>query len=165
MNIEPERADLAFGGWDSAVCESAGEYRQRRPEESILYGVVAGHVETFLARQRERDRLVPRFVEREFRFFLDCGILAREFLRVHCDACCLDRLVPYSCKCRGFCPSCVVIDDRTDGPQDAKKGSVRQRFQSLSVIRASDVGLSPEIRPSSPLPQRGEADRPGRLFR
>ncbi len=81
MNIEPDRADLVFGGWDSAVCESAGEYRQRRPEESILYGVVAGHVETFLARQRERDRLVPRFVEREFRSFLDCGILAGGFLR------------------------------------------------------------------------------------
>jgi len=79
INIKQERADLVFGGWDSAVCESAGEYRPRRPEESILYGVVAGHVETFLARQRDRDRVVPRFVEREFRSFLDCGILARVF--------------------------------------------------------------------------------------
>ena len=78
MNMEPERAGLVFGGWD--VCENAGEYRPRRPAESVLYGVVAGHVETFLARQRERDRLVPRFVEREFRSFLDCGILARGFL-------------------------------------------------------------------------------------
>jgi hypothetical protein len=69
MNMEPERAGLVFGGWD--VCENAGEYRPRRPEESVLYGVVAGHIETFLARQRERDRLVPRFVEREFRSFLD----------------------------------------------------------------------------------------------
>ena len=106
MSMEPEQADLVFGGRGAAVCESAGEYRPRRPEESVLYGVVAGHVETFLARQRERDRLVPRFVEREFRSFLDCGILARGFLRVHCDACRLDRIVPYSCKCRGFCPSC-----------------------------------------------------------
>ena len=38
--------------------------------------------------------------------FLDCGVLARGFLRVHCDACGLDRLVPYSCKKRSFCPSC-----------------------------------------------------------
>jgi len=45
-------------------------------------------------------------VERELRSFLECGILARGFLRVHCDACHLDRVVPYSCKCRGFCPSC-----------------------------------------------------------
>jgi hypothetical protein len=33
-------------------------------------------------------------------------IVARGFLRVHCDVCRLDRVVPYSCECRGFCPSC-----------------------------------------------------------
>jgi hypothetical protein len=31
-------------------------------------------LETFLARQRERDRSVPGFVETEFREFLDCGV-------------------------------------------------------------------------------------------
>ena len=91
---------------DLIVCESVGSYVPRNPEKTVLYGVVAGHLETFLARQRERDRVVPRFVERELRAFLDCGVLARGFLRVHCDACGLDRLVPYSCKKRGFCPSC-----------------------------------------------------------
>jgi len=69
-------------------------------EESVLYGVVAGHLETFLARQRERGQVVPRFVERELRSFLDCGVLARGFLRVHCDACGLDRVVPFSRKGR-----------------------------------------------------------------
>jgi hypothetical protein len=49
----------------------------------VLCGAVAGHLKTFLARQRERGRLVPRFVERELSAFLDCGILARGFLRVH----------------------------------------------------------------------------------
>ena len=91
---------------DLAVCESVGTYVPRNPEATVLYGVVAGHLETFLSRQRERDRVVPRFVELELRTFLDCGILARGFLRVHCDACGLDRVVPYSCKRRGFCPSC-----------------------------------------------------------
>jgi hypothetical protein len=33
-------------------------------------------------------------------------VLAHGFLRLHCDACKLDRLVPFSCKRRGFCPSC-----------------------------------------------------------
>jgi hypothetical protein len=42
-------------------------YRPRNPEENPLYGVVAGHLETFLAKQRERDRYVPGFVESEFR--------------------------------------------------------------------------------------------------
>lgn len=53
-----------------------------------------------------RDRVVPDFVEREFREFLDCGIAANGFLRLHCDGCGLDRVVPFSCKGRGFCPSC-----------------------------------------------------------
>ena len=42
------------------------------------------------------------FVEREFREFLHCGVLARGFIRVHCDACGLDRLVPFSCKKERF---------------------------------------------------------------
>jgi len=91
---------------ERTLCESFGTYVPRNPEKTVLYGVVAGHLESFLARQRERDRVVPRFVEEEMRAFLDCGVLARGFLRVHCDACGLDRLVPFSCKKRGFCPSC-----------------------------------------------------------
>jgi hypothetical protein len=49
---------------------------------------------------------VARFVEREIRAYLDCGVLANGFLRVHCDDCGHDRLVAFSCKGRGFCPSC-----------------------------------------------------------
>jgi hypothetical protein len=44
-------------------------YRSRNPKENPLYGLVAGHLETFLARQRERERNVSGFVEREFRSF------------------------------------------------------------------------------------------------
>src|SRR5437016_271889 len=39
-------------------------YRPRNPEDNPLYGVVAGHLETFLARQRGWDRNVPGFVEK-----------------------------------------------------------------------------------------------------
>jgi len=88
------------------ICESVGAYVPRNPEATVLYGVVSGHLESFLARQRERDRLVPRFVERELRAFLDCGILARGFVRVYCPACRKDRVVPFSCKGRAVCPSC-----------------------------------------------------------
>jgi hypothetical protein len=59
--------------------------------------VVQAELETFLARAQARERLVPRFVERELRAFLRC---------VHCDECGLDRVVAFSCKGRGFCPSC-----------------------------------------------------------
>jgi hypothetical protein len=50
------------------------------PEESVLYHLVAENIESFLARQQKRRRMVPRFAERELRAFLDCGILARRFI-------------------------------------------------------------------------------------
>ena len=79
-------------------------YRPRQPEQTVLYQALAGHMETFLALQD--GGAVPRFVERELRKFLECGILAYGFLRVHCDPCGTDKLVSFSCKGRGFCPSC-----------------------------------------------------------
>ena len=88
------------------VCESAVAYHPRHAEDTLLYEVFADHLETFLARQRRRDRIVPRFVERELRAFLDCGIPAHGFLRLYCHACRHSRIVPFSCKGRGFCPSC-----------------------------------------------------------
>jgi len=89
-----------------AVCESGAVYAPRNPAESVLYGVVAGHLESFLAGQRPRGRAVPRFVERELRKFLECGVPAHGFLRVHLDDCGQDRVVAFSCKGRGFCGSC-----------------------------------------------------------
>jgi hypothetical protein len=37
---------------------------------------VAGELETFLASQQDNGRHVPGFIEREFRSFLDGGVLA-----------------------------------------------------------------------------------------
>ena len=42
----------------------------------------------------------------EFDAFLECGILAHGFLRLRCCDCGHDKLVAFSCKRRGFCPSC-----------------------------------------------------------
>jgi len=61
---------------DSLAMRSADfRYVPRRPVSSVLYGVVAGELETFLARQQEHDRPVPKFVEDEFRSFLECCVL------------------------------------------------------------------------------------------
>jgi len=74
----------------------------------VLYRVLAEHLETFLdrtARDPQRAGL-PGFVELELRRFLGCGVLAHGFARVHCPSCGSDLLVAFSCKGRGFCPSC-----------------------------------------------------------
>jgi len=70
--------------------------------------VINEHLETFLREAIERGNGsgLPRFVEDEFREFLTCGVLAHGFARLRCDGCGLDRLLPFSCKGRGFCPSC-----------------------------------------------------------
>ncbi len=77
----------------------------RRPDESVLYRVVQEHLATFLARAEEGGSL-PRFVKREFEAFLACGIPIHGFIRVRCENCRLDGFVAFSCKGRGFCPSC-----------------------------------------------------------
>jgi hypothetical protein len=88
------------------VRDRVPEYERHEPEKTLLHRVVREELEPFLARAHESGAPVARFVEREIRAYLDCGILANGFLRVHCDDCGSDRLVAFSCKGRGFCPSC-----------------------------------------------------------
>ena len=38
--------------------------------------------------------------------FLACGVPEHGFARVRCDACALEYLLAFSCKCRYFRPSC-----------------------------------------------------------
>jgi hypothetical protein len=87
----------------------AAVYRRRRPTATPLYPIVQHHLETFLARAAEADPLgegVAGWVEEDFRAYLRCGILAHGFARVRCDDCAAERLVAFSCKGRGVCPSC-----------------------------------------------------------
>lgn len=49
---------------------------------------------------------LPQFVEREFREFLTCGVFEHGVARFQCEGCGRVHLVPFSCKGRGFWPSC-----------------------------------------------------------
>ncbi len=84
-------------------------YRPRRPTATPLYPVVQHHLETFLAQGIETDSKgygVPSWVEKDLRAYLRCGILAHGFARVRSEDCGHERLLAYSCKGRGICPSC-----------------------------------------------------------
>jgi len=82
-------------------------YRRREPEKSVLHAIVRDHLETFLAEPLQHDGDgYPVFLEREFRRYLDCGLLARGFARLRCPKCRFERLVAFSCKGR-LCPSCT----------------------------------------------------------
>ena len=83
-------------------------YARRTPEQTVLYGALREHAETFLA-DVETDPAssgLPGFVRAEVERFLKCGILAHGFVRVYCPTCQDDLLVGFSCKGRGLCPSC-----------------------------------------------------------
>jgi hypothetical protein len=83
-------------------------YQPRVAEHGVLYRVIDEHLETFLdaAAQHADGHRLPKFVEQEFRDFLTCGVLEHGFARLRCGDCAFERLVPFSCKGRGFCPSC-----------------------------------------------------------
>jgi len=91
----------------SSVERRQRAYERHRPEETLLYRLVAEHLETFLVESREKhDRPLPTYVERELRAYLRCGILAHGFGRAECRVCHRQIVVAFSCKMRGLCPSC-----------------------------------------------------------
>jgi len=99
---------VAGRAYVAAMFLSAGDYRPRDAGHAVLYRVIGEHLDAFLetARRHADGAPLPDFVEQEFREFLTCGVLAHGFARLRCTDCALERLVPFSCKGRGFCPSC-----------------------------------------------------------
>ena len=67
-------------------------YERHRPEQTTLYCLVQQHAVSFIAHTAASiGAELPRFIKDEFDAFLECG---------H------DKLLAFSCKRRGFCPSC-----------------------------------------------------------
>jgi hypothetical protein len=75
------------------------------------------HLETFLA-SLDADS-AAKGVQHEFYDYLQCGILAHGFLRMGCDTCQKEVLLAFSCKRRGFCPSCA-------GRRTARRGAAER---------------------------------------
>ncbi len=75
----------------------------------MLYQVIAEHFETFLAilAADPTAKGLPDYVTEEFYAYLQCGILAHGLVRLGCDTCPHQMVLAFSCKKRGFCPSCA----------------------------------------------------------
>ena len=81
-------------------------YQRRRPEETLLYKTLLENLSTFLANLQNAGRSLPRHVIKELHAYLECGVLAYGFVRLKCEDCRSEKFVAFSCKKRGFCPSC-----------------------------------------------------------
>ncbi len=84
-------------------------YQRHRPETTALYEVVRDNLETLYGAIDDGalDVRIPKHAKKELEAYLDCGLLCRGFARLRCGSCDESRLVAFSCKGRGFCPSCL----------------------------------------------------------
>jgi len=87
---------------------SLPRYARRRPEFTPCYRIVQEHLSTFVAEREAEGRPLPKYVLEEFEAYLKCGIPAYGFLRLECETCNQEKIVAFSCKRRGFCPSCCA---------------------------------------------------------
>jgi hypothetical protein len=81
-------------------------YKRRTPEHSPCFQILQAHLNTFIAKREAEGRPLPDYVLEEFDAYLNCGILAYGFRRLKCKDCAAEKIVSFSCKKRGFCPSC-----------------------------------------------------------
>ena len=85
------------------------DYARRRPERTALYEVVRDNLETLYGAIDDGalDIRIPKHARKELDGYLDCGLLGRGFVRLRCGTCAATEVVAFSCKGRGFCPSCT----------------------------------------------------------
>jgi hypothetical protein len=81
-------------------------YRPRRPEKTVLFGVIKKHYRTW---RKNLKFPLPGYVQKTFEKYLDCGNPAKGFAWAYCNCCHTDFMIAFSCKCRGICPSCGAL--------------------------------------------------------
>jgi hypothetical protein len=79
-------------------------YVRRQPELTAQHRLVRDNWPAFerLAKAENDGRGLPPFVAKAVKGYLNCGQLARGFVRVRCGGCGQDQLVAFSCKQRGI---------------------------------------------------------------
>ncbi len=93
-------------GREASSGVGAPVYTRHRPERTLLYQLVQEYYPALEAHLAAQGTVLAGYVEQEFEDYLKCGRLEHGFLRVRCDSCHAEHLVAFSCKRRGFCPSC-----------------------------------------------------------
>ena len=93
-------------GRNASAGGDASRHARHRPERTLLYQLIQEYYPAFVSHLAAQGAVLPDYVQREFAAYLNCGRLEQGFLRLCCDACHAEHLLAFSCKRRGFCPSC-----------------------------------------------------------
>ena len=93
-------------GREASPGVAAPPYVRHRPECTLLYQLVEEYYRSFKAHLAARGETLPGYVDQMFDAYLKWGRLEHGFLRIRCSSCHAEHLVAFSCKKRGFCPSC-----------------------------------------------------------
>jgi len=130
----------------------------------VLYEVVRDNLETLYGAIGDGALAVriPKHARKELEAYLDCGLLCRGFARLLCQDCGERRLVAFSCKGRGFCPSCTGrrmnataanLIERVLPPQSG----LRQWGADLPVLVAAAPGPGRSVARSAHAHRRGDS--------
>ena len=84
------------------------KYERHEPKNTLLYKIINEYYPRYLSHLADEGRRLPQYIQKEFEDYLKCGLLEHGFLRVRCEECNHERMVAFSCKHRGFCPSCCA---------------------------------------------------------
>ena len=143
-------------GKEASLGDGVYRYERHRPETTLLYQLVEEYYPAFSEHMAMQGRSLPEYVHREFEDYLKCGRLEHGFLRVRCTNCHQEQLVAFSCKHRGFCPSCgarrmadsaaLLVDDILP------EVPIRQLTPGMACSRAMQEQLPRVL--SFPLPLR-----------
>jgi hypothetical protein len=88
-------------------CHDRARYVPRTTQSCDAVAIVREHLPVFLARLEGRGLSLPGFVRDELEAFVTCGDFEQGFLVAQCQRCGDTLRVPFACKSRGVCPSCM----------------------------------------------------------
>jgi len=130
-----------MGDWRTQLWNT----RVINPKKPYCIRLLMSIIQKFLAALSESDKSLPKYVQDEFEAYLKCGRLEYGFLRVQCEICHHELLVAFSCKRRGFCPSCgakrmvestVLLVDTVLPHQPIRQWVLSVPFQLRSAVRS-----------------------------
>ena len=96
-------------------------YRPRQAVASPLYRLFQDHLESYLARRARDDSVLPAFVEKSFRAFLECGVHRFGVVRFRCPSCGQDLFVALGYP--AYCTSLDRVEMTGSVSADSRPGS------------------------------------------